>query len=162
MKAAYLFLKKHGVTISFLVGTLLTVISIGAIVAGFPEGATTMEDLYGTSIFNPALNISYAMIIVGMFLAVIGPAIYTAMNFKESIQGLVAVVVLAVMYFVSVAMGATPNAEELTFFRGVDNEHLTGETIAYIDGLLIFTGIMIFLTMASLVFMMVWGLLKQR
>lgn len=161
MKAAYLFLKKHGVTISFILGTLLSVISIGVIIAGFPEGAT-MEDLYGTSIFNPALNISYAMIILGAILAITGPAIYTAMNFKESVRGLVGIVVLIVMYFVSVAMGAVPNPEELTFFRGVDNEHLTGETIAYIDGLLIFTGIMIFLTMASLVFMMVWGLLKQR
>jgi hypothetical protein len=162
MKAAYLFLKKHGVTISFILGALLSVISIGAIIAGFPEGATEMEDLYGTSIFNPALNISYGMIIIGFFTALVGPIIYTLMNFKESIRGLVSIVVLIIMYFVSVAMGVVPNPEELTFFRGVDNEHLTGETIAYIDGLLIFTGIMIFLTMASLVFMMVWGLLKQR
>jgi hypothetical protein len=66
------------------------------------------------------------------------------------------------MYYISIAMGATPNAEELTFYRGVDNEHLGAPTIRYIDGLMIFTGITIFLTMCSLVFMGIWGIIKQR
>ena len=59
-------------------------------------------------------------------------------------------------------MVVTPNAEELTFYQGVDNEHLKADTIAYIDGLMIFTGITIFLTLCSLVFMGVWGFIKQR
>jgi hypothetical protein len=161
MKAAYLFLKKHGVSISFAVGALLSVISIGVIVAGFPEGAT-MEELYETTIFNPALNISYLLIILTAIAALVGPAVYTALNFKDSIKPLITIVVMIAMYFISIGMGVTPDAEKLTFFQGVDNTHLDGATIAYIDGMLIFTGIMIFLTMASLVFMGVWGLLKQR
>lgn len=161
MKAAYLFLKKHGVTISFLLGTILTFVSIGAIVMGFPEGAT-MEQLYDTKIFDPALNISYLLIFIASIAALVGPSIYTAMNFKDSYKSLIAFVVLIVLYYVSVALGASPNKEELTFFQGVDNKHLTGETIAYIDGLLKFTTIMIFLTLGSLVFMGVWGFLKQR
>ncbi len=161
MKAAYLFLKKHGVSISFIIGTILSVISIGAIVIGFPEGAT-MEDLYGTKIFNPALNISYILIIATSVAAIIGPAIYTILYFRESLKPLIMFVAVIGMYYISIAMGATPNAEELTFYRGVDNEHLGAPTIRYIDGLMIFTGITIFLTMCSLVFMGIWGIIKQR
>jgi hypothetical protein len=161
MKAAYLFLKKHGVSISFLIGAILTIISIGYIIVGFPEGAT-MEDLYETTIFNPALNISYLLIFITSIAAITGPAIYTIRYFKESIKPLVLFVAIIATYFISIAMGATPNAEELTFYQGVDNEHLKADTIAYIDGLMIFTGITIFLTLCSLVFMGVWGFIKQR
>lgn len=161
MKAAYLFLKKHGVTISFLVGTLLSVISIGVIISGFPAGAT-MEQLYDTTIFNPALNISFVLILLTSLAALVGPAIYTAMNFKDSLKFLIMFVVMVALYFISISMGSVPGKEDLIFYQGRDNQHLTGETIAYIDGLLILTGIMIFLTMASLVFMMVWGQLKNR
>jgi len=161
MKAAYLFLKKHGVSISFLIGAILSVISIGVIIVGFPKGAT-MEDLYKTSIFDPALNISYLLIILGSIAAITGPAIYTIRYFKESIKPLALLVAIIATYFISIAMGVTPNAEELTFYQGVDNEHLKADTIAYIDGLMIFTGITIFLTLCSLVFMGVWGIIKQR
>jgi len=161
MKAAYLFLKKHGVSISFALGTLLSVISIGAIIAGFPEGAT-MEDLYETSIFNPALNISYILIFATSIAAVVGPFIYTIMYIKESVKPLIMFVAVIALYLISIGMGATPNAEELTFYQGVDNKHLAADTIKYIDGLMIFTGITIFLTMCSLVFMGVWGFIKQR
>ena len=161
MKKAYLFLNKHGITISFILGTILSVISIGAVVIGFPEGAT-MEDLYSTSIFNPALNISYALIVIASLAAIIGPAIYTAFNFKDSIKFLILFVVLVLMYVVSIAMGATPNKDELIFFQGVDNQHLTADTVAYIDGLMNFTGIMISLTLGSLVFSGAWGIIKQR
>jgi hypothetical protein len=161
MKAAYLFLKKHGVSISFLIGAILSVISIGVIIVGFPKGAT-MEDLYKTSIFDPALNISYLLIILTSIAAITGPAIYTIRYFKESIKPLALFVAIIATYFISIAMGVTPNAEELTFYQGVDNEHLKADTIAYIDGLMIFTGITIFLTLCSLVFMGVWGFIKQR
>ncbi len=161
MKAAYLFLKKHGVSISFILGTLLSVISIGAIIIGFPEGAT-MDTLYETTIFNPALNISYFLIFATSIAAIVGPAIYTFLNFKESIKPLIMFVAVILMYVISIGMGATPNAEELTFYQGVDNKHLAADTIKYIDGLMIFTGITIFLTMCSLVFMGVWGFIKQR
>jgi hypothetical protein len=161
MKAAYLFLKKHGVSISFLIGAILSVISIGVIIVGFPKGAT-MEDLYKTSIFDPALNISYLLIILTSIAAITGPAIYTIRYFKESIKPLALFVAVIVTYFISIALGATPNAEELTFYQGVDNGHLKADTIAYIDGLMIFTGITIFLTLCSLVFMGVWGFIKQR
>jgi hypothetical protein len=161
MKAAYLFLKKHGVSISFLIGAILSVISIGVIIVGFPKGAT-MEDLYKTSIFDPALNISYLLIILTSIAAITGPAIYTIRYFKESIKPLALFVAIIATYFISIAMGVTPNAEELTFYQGVDNEHLKADTSAYIDGLMIFTGITIFLTLCSLVFMGVWGFIKQR
>jgi hypothetical protein len=121
-----------------------------------------MEDLYATSIFNPALNISFALILIASLAAIIGPAVYTAFNFKDSVKFLILFVALVVMYVVSIAMGATPNKDELIFFQGVDNQHLTADTIAYIDGLMKFTGIMIFLTMGSLVFSGVWGIIKQR
>jgi hypothetical protein len=154
-------LKKHGVSISVLIGAILTIISIGYIIYGFPEGAT-MEELYETTIFNPALNISYLLIFITSIAAITGPAIYTIRYFKESIKPLVLFVAIIATYFISIAMGATPNAEELTFYQGVDNEHLKADTIAYIDGLMIFTGITIFLTLCSLVFMGVWGFIKQR
>jgi hypothetical protein len=161
MRAAYQFLKKQGVSISFAIGALLSIISLAVIIVGFPEGAT-MEELHATTIFNPALNITYILMFVAALAAIVGPAIYTALNFKDSVQFLIIFVALLVMYFISIAMGASPNAEQLAFFQGVDNSHLTADIIKYIDGLLIFTGIIMFLTLCSLVFMGVWGMLKQR
>jgi hypothetical protein len=161
MKKAYLFFNKHGITISFVLGTLLAAISIGTVLVGFPEGAT-MEDLYKTSIFNPALNISFALIIIASLAAIIGPGVYTAFNFKESLKFLIAFGAMILMYFISTAMGTTPDNDDLIFFQGVDNQHLTADTVAYIDGLLKFTGIMIFLTLGALVFSGVWGIIKQR
>ncbi len=161
MRAAYQFMKKFGVTIGFSLGAFLSLVVILIIIWGFPEGAT-LEVLHQSSIFNPAINISLALIIIGFIAAMVGPAIYTALNFKESLMFLVALASMIILYLISNAMGAMPNKEELVFFQGVDNQHLTGETIAYVDGMLIFTSIMIFLTLGSLVFMGVWGLLKQR
>ncbi len=161
MKAAYQFLKKFGVSIGFSLGALLSVVIILIIISGFPEGAT-IEELYQSAIFNPAINISLALIIIAFLAAIIGPTIYTALNFKDSIKFLIALAVMVVLYLISSAMGATPTNQELVFFQGVDNQHLKAEDVAFVDGLLIFTGIMIFMTLASLVFMGVWGFLKQR
>lgn len=161
MRAAYQFMKKYGVTIGFVLGTVLSLAVIFIIIYGFPKGAT-MEDLYKTTIFNPAINVSFFLIFLGFFAAIVGPVIYTALNFKESVKALIGIVVVAVLYFLSIALGATPSQEDLVFFQGVDNQHLTSKDIAYIDGLLIYTGIMIFLTFCSLIFMGVWSILKQR
>jgi len=161
MKKAYLFLKKNGISISFVVGAVLSVLSIFAISSGLPEGAT-MEDLYATNIFDPAIYISYALIILTTIAALVGPMVYTIKYFKDSFKSLIMVVAVAALYFISVAMGATPSKQELVFFQGVDNQHLTADTVAYIDVLMIFTGITIMLTLGSLIFMGVWGFIKQR
>ena len=161
MKAAYQFMKKYGVTIGFALGTIFSIVVLFIIIWGFPKGAT-MEDLYQTTIFNPALNVSFTLIAIGALAAVIGPFIYTILNFKETLKALVGIFVVVALYFISVGLGSTPSQEELVFFQGVDNQHLTVKNVAYIDGLLIYTGIMIFLTLCSLIFMSVWGILKQR
>jgi hypothetical protein len=161
MKAAYQFLKKYGVSIGFTLGTVLSIIVILFIIGGFPTGATK-EKLYETTIFNPAINVCLFLILVGTFAAFVGPIIYTSLNFKESVKTLVSIVVVITLGIVSIFMGATPSQEQLVFFQGVDNQHLTSKDIAFIDGLLIYTGIMIFLTLCSLVFMGVRGFIKQR
>ena len=161
MKAAYQFMKKYGVTIGFALGTVLSLLVILIIIGGFPAGAT-MEDLYKTTIFNPAINVSLALIILGTLAAVVGPIVYTALNFSESVKALVGIVVVILLGVISIFMGATPSQEQLVFFQGVDNQHLTTKDIAFIDGLLIYTGIMIFLTICALVFMGIWGFIKQR
>lgn len=161
MKAAYQFMKKFGVTIGFSLGAFLSVLVILIIVSRFPEGAT-LEELYKSSIFNPAINISFVLIIIAFLAAIVGPSIYTLLNFKDSVKFLIALVAMIILYLVSRLMGAVPNQQELVFFQGVDNQQLLASDVAFVDGLLLFTGIMIFLTLASLVFMVVWGLLKQR
>ena len=161
MKAAYQFMKKFGVTIGFSLGAFLSVLVILIIISGFPEGAT-LEELYKSSIFNPAINISFGLIVIAFFAAIVGPTIYTVLNFKDSVKFLIALAAMVILYLISRAMGSVPNQQELVFFQGVDNQHLIASDVAFVDGLLLFTGIMIFLTLASLVFMGVWGLLKQR
>jgi len=161
MKKAYLFLKKNGISISFALGTVLSLICIFVISSGIPEGAT-MEDLYSTSIFDPAIYISYALVIFTAIAALVGPIIYTIKYFKDSFKSLIMVIAVIALYFIAVAMGATPSKQELVYFQGVDNQHLTADTVAYIDGLMIFTSITIILTLGSLVFMGVWGFIKQR
>jgi len=161
MKAAYQFMKKYGVSIGFALGTVLSLLVIIIIIWKFPANATN-DVLYESTIFNPALNVSLALILLGGLAAIVGPIIYTALNFSESIKVLVGILVVILLGVVSVFMGATPSQEQLVFFQGVDNRDLTAKDIAFVDGLLIYTGVMIFLTMCSLVFMGVWGFIKQR
>lgn len=161
MKGAYVFLKNNGVTIGFATGTVLALLAIMIMVGGFPKDATT-EMLYGSSIFDFAIMVTFILIVVGVAVAFFGPVIYTAMNFKESLKFLAILGVMLVLLFISMGMGATPSDSDLLFYQGVDNKHLTGKDIAFVDSMLIYTSIMILLTFASLAFMFVWGLLKAR
>lgn len=161
MRGAYVFLKNNGVTIGFATGAFLALLSVLIMVAGFPKDASE-EILYGSSIFDFAIIVTFILICAGLIAALVGPAIYMAMNFKESIKFLVIFGGLLLLFGISYTMRTTPGEQELIFFQGVDNKHLLGSDIAFVDCLLIFSGIMIFLTFVALAFMFVWGILKQR
>ncbi len=161
MKGAYVFLKNNGVTIGFAGGALLALLGVIIMVVGFPADAT-LEQLYQSGIFNPAIYITFFLIGIGVLAALVGPIIYTANNPKESVKFLAAFGVLLALFLITYAMGAKPSNEELLFFQGVDNKHLTASEVSFVDGLLIFTYIMTFFATAAFVFSEVWGLLKQR
>ncbi|AFC23906.1 hypothetical protein [Saprospira grandis] len=160
MNGAYQFLKKHGVTISFSLGALLSLISIFAIVGGFPEEADR-PTLYASGIFNPALNITYLLIFICTIVAIVGPVLYMAFNIKESIKFLATAGAMLVVFFVTKAMGTTPTAEELVVFQGNHNHHLEAGDVAFVDGLLLFAVVMIFLSIAAWVFSAVWDTIKS-
>jgi hypothetical protein len=162
MKGAYLFLKNYGVLISFLLGILYTITSVGILIIFVPAGTTPKEVYPYGDFFDPAIYTSYSLIILGLVVAFLGSFIYTILNLQETYKSLIGIALVLLLGVISWLMGATPTEEQLVFYQGVDNKHLTVKDIAFIDGLLIYTGIMIFLTMCSLVFMGIWGFIKQR
>lgn len=161
MNGAYQFLKKNGVTISFALGAVLAIISIAVIVAGFPADATK-EALYASPVFNTALNITIALIVVCAIVAGLGAIYGMVLNPKGAIRFGIITAILLVVFFVCKSMGTTPTADELVVFQGNHNKHLIGSNVAFVDGLLRFTVVMMFLAAAAWLFSAVWGFIKQR
>ncbi len=161
MNGAYQFLKKNGVTISFSLGAVLALLSIFVIVGGFPADASK-EALYASSVFNTALNITFALIFICTLMALAGAVYGMVLNPRGAIRFGIIAAILLVLYLISSAMGSTPTAEQLIVFQGNHNKHLLAEDVAFVDGLLTFTVIMMFLALAAWLFSIVWGIIKQR
>jgi asparagine N-glycosylation enzyme membrane subunit Stt3 len=161
MNGAYQFFKKNGVTISFALGALLAIISIVVIVAGFPTDATK-EELYESPVFNTALNLTIILIGICTLVAILGAVYGMALNPKGAIRFGIITAVLLVVFFICKAMGVLPTGDELITFQGNHNKHLVAENVAFVDGLLRFTIVMMFLAALAWVFSAVWGFIKQR
>jgi hypothetical protein len=161
MNGAYQFLKKNGVTISFALGAVLALLSIFVIVGGFPADATK-EALYASPVFNTALNITIALIFICGAVALLGAVYGMVLNPKGAIRFGIIAAILLVVYFVTSAMGTSPTADELVVFQGNHNKHLVEADVAFVDGLLRFTVVMMFVALAAWLFSIVWGIIKQR
>lgn len=167
MKGVYNFLKKNGVTISFALGAILVAIAIAIMVGGLPEDINkpdgfTLEETLPITCFDFGLGLTQALIYICAIVAILGGLYGLILNPRGAIKFGIITAALVILYFISIGMGAEPSAGMLTFYEGVDNIGLGAPTVAYIDGLLIFTAIIIFLAAAAWVFSLVWGFLKSN
>ena len=167
MKGAYIFLKKNGVTISFALGAVLVALAIAIMVGGLPEDINkpdgfTIEETMPITCFDFSLNLTQALIYICIFVALLGGVYGLILNPRGAIKFGIITAVLAVLYFISIGMGSTPSGKMLTFYEGTDNIGLGAPTVAYVDGLLIFTVIIMVITFIAVIFSQVWGFLKSR
>jgi len=170
MTGAYQFLKKNGVALGFGIGAVLSVLAYGIIVAGYPEVTPTEEELYKMGMFDFGLYTTYALMIVACFVALIFPIIYVAKNPKDSVKGLIAAGVLVVLYLVTNAMGDGTLSLEMVksdeTLMPIGEMFVAGETqssaVKFSDGLIKFSYIMLFLSVASIVFAAGRDLFKQQ
>jgi hypothetical protein len=101
----YNFLAKNGQALAFGVGSLITVIFFAIAAAGLGEfSALSIEEQRKTTIFDFGLYASLALTVISVVLLVAFGIIQVAMNFKDSAKGLIALLVLAGVYFTSIAI----------------------------------------------------------
>jgi len=101
----YKFLAKNGQALAFGVGTLITVIFFAIAAGGLEEfSALSIEEQRKTTIFDFGLYASLALTVISVVLLVAFGIIQVAMNFKDSAKGLIALLVLAGVYFTSIAI----------------------------------------------------------
>ena len=107
MVGAYQFLKKYGVAIGFGLGAVLAILTFLIILGGYPDGNPDITELNKnhSDLFNFGLYATYFLLIVAIAAAIIAPAIYMAMNPKDSMKVLIGVGVMIVLYFITNAMG---------------------------------------------------------
>ncbi|MCE2769375.1 MAG: hypothetical protein LW711_05235 [Saprospiraceae bacterium] len=103
----YKFLAKNGQALAFGVGTLITVIFFAIAAGGLEEfSALPIEEQRKTNIFDFGLIASLGLTVLSVVLLVVFGVFQVATNFKESLLGLIALLVLAGIYFVSMAMAS--------------------------------------------------------
>jgi len=155
MTGAYQFFKKNGVALGFGIGAILSVLMYVVIFVGLPSDGSSLHE---SSAFDFGLYTTYTLCIIACIVASIFPIVYVAQNIKESMKGLIAFAILAVLFLVTSAMGdgiltldmiktdesLIPVGEE--FVSGVT----TSGAVAFSDGLIKFAYIMLFLSVASM------------
>lgn len=119
----YQFLSKNGLSLSFIVGILVTALFMGIAISQMPDGVSSEmflqqseAEMYdtakGVSNFNFGFYATFALLVIAAAAAIILPIIYTVTNpGKGLISSLIMVVALAVIfiigYFVSGGMEDT-------------------------------------------------------
>ena len=144
MVKAYQFLKKHGVTIGFSVGGVLSVLSFLIIIFGLPKGLDA-KAMYEESAFNFGLFVTYFLFFVATIAAMIFPTIYLAKNFKESTKLLISLgilVVIAIISYVMASAESTPDIAKAVATMKLSPSNLkVTETVLYLGYLLFFAAL---------------------
>lgn len=154
MIGAYQFLKKYGVAIGFGLGAVLAILTFVIILGNYPQGNPNIEELNKShsGLFDFGLYAAYFLLFIAIAAMVIAPAIYMAMNPKDSVKVLIGVAVMVVLYFITNAMGDGTVTVEM--FKS-DDSLLTAEQVAnfrqgetqvsavkFADGLILFGYVM--------------------
>jgi hypothetical protein len=144
MVKAYQFLKKHGVTIGFSVGGVLSILAFLMIIVGLPKGLDT-KAMYDQSAFNFGLFVTYFLFFTATIVALVFPTIYLAKNFKESTKLLISLgilVVIAIISYVMASGATTPDiAKAVATSKLTEGNLKMTETILYLGYLLFFAAL---------------------
>lgn len=116
----YKFLTKHGQSLAFGLGVLLTLIFLGSVYGGLEE-FTQLEiadkkdntrERMGTTIFNFGLYISAIMTVVAGAVWLLFGLFQTATNFKSSLKFIIGLVVLIAVFFAAYS-SADPTVKDI-------------------------------------------------
>lgn len=104
----YKLLTRHGQSMAFGLGVLVTVVFLASIFSGLETfDGLSKEDQYQTSIFNFGIYAAMGLAIIGA-IAMLGFGVYQiATNFRNSIQGIGGFAVMIVIFLVARATAGT-------------------------------------------------------
>lgn len=99
----YKFLAKNGQALAFGVGTLITVIFFAIAAGGLEEfSALPLEEQRQTTIFDFGLVASLVLTVLSVLLLFLFGIFQVASNFKESLKGLLALLVMGGVYVATI------------------------------------------------------------
>jgi hypothetical protein len=98
----YKLLTRHGQSMAFGLGVLVTIIFLASIFSGLETfDGLSKEDQYQTSIFNFGIYASIGLVIICAISMVAFGVYQIASNFKNSIQGIAGFAVMIVIFLVA-------------------------------------------------------------
>ncbi len=166
----YAFLNKYGQALAFGIGVLVVAIFLISI---FSADAAVFDTLQGdnrsyeTDIFNFGMYASIGLIIVAFAAALLFGIVQFASSPKESIKGLIGLVVLGIIVFIgySTANGniaaETPEIQKaIEKFTTSQETTFSGGNLKFISGAILAALIMIVLSILSLVVFGIRGIFK--
>lgn len=124
----YSMLTKHGQSIAFGIGLLLTVVTLISIFSGVSSFEAIAEDdlsRYQTTIFNFGMYSAAALIVLTAIAAVLFGVFQLVTNPKGAIKGIIGIAVILVLAFVLYSM-ASPNEDMLA--RMAESEFIVSLT----------------------------------
>jgi hypothetical protein len=153
---AYIFLKRHGMTIAAIVGLVVSVLMYVTLVGGQPPANSDREVHYASGAYDFSLYMSYlfsilsGVILLGFFI------LQVSRDPKRGLPSLVLGVGVIVLYFLFSAMGdatITPEAVKM---------ELTAARVQSIDAWLYLTYLFSFASVIALVGIVIYGAVKHR
>ncbi len=98
----YNFLVRNGQLVAFLLGVIITVIFLVSVFTGIGQfNMLPEEEQNSTTIFDFGLKATIVLIIVTAFAMLAFGIFQVATNFKSSLKGIIGLVVLVVVFFVT-------------------------------------------------------------
>ncbi len=128
----YKLLTRHGQSMAFGLGVLVTVIFLASIFSGLETfDGLSKEDQFKTSIFNFGIYASIGLTIIGA-IAMLGFGIYqVATNFKNSIIGIGGFAVMIIIFLIARATAGTDTG---AVAQTVEKFELTASQSSFISG----------------------------
>ena len=123
----YKILLKHGQLAAFGLGLLVIIIFLVSVLSGIDGfNALSKEDQYTSTIFDMGIRLTVILLIICAAIALIFALYQTVTNPKAALKGIIALVVLViifiVLYSMSVAETTGPVAESVQEFGLTENQ----------------------------------------
>ena len=151
----YNFLTKNGQSLAFGLGTVIVVLFLVNIFTGLSTFEALPEDQQdSTGIFNFGLSSAIALVIIAAIAMLLFGVFHVATNFKASRKGIIGLVVLAIIFFVSYT---TDSGEVTSFIQpAVDKFKATGgvitaDNLKFISGGITTVGVLMGIAVAAFV-----------
>lgn len=165
----YKFLAKNGLTLAFVLGLIGILATMIPIFSGLEPFEALSEDpnirsvAPESSIFYAGIYVTFVLGVIAFGLAFLFSVIGVATNFKESKFALLAVAIIAILFFVLNATASTDLTPEMTALINTPDYNVNGDLgifkwiTAGINGTLVLLGI----AFAAMILMEIWNFFKN-